>query len=73
MSLGRTFDRFREMIGWFGWLDTPAPALSWVPWTVCLVMLVFAAVVWVTRRQVAVLIALLAATVAVPVIIESAT
>jgi hypothetical protein len=73
LTLGQTLIRYREMIGWFGWLDTPAPALAWVPWTIVLALLFFAAFVWATRRQLAVLLALLAATIVLPVIIESAT
>jgi DMSO reductase anchor subunit len=61
------------MIGRFGWLDTPAPALTWVPWTIALGALVFAAVLWSTRRGVAVLLGLLAATIVVPVAIEAPT
>ena len=72
-TVGRTFPRYREMVGWFGWLDTPAPALTWVPWTVVLGLLVFAVVLWSTRRQIAVLLGLLAATVVVPVAIEAPT
>ena len=73
ISLGQAFDRYWEMIGWFGWLDTPSPALVWVPWTLVLGALVFLAVLWAARRQVAVLLAVLAATIVVPVAIESAT
>jgi hypothetical protein len=71
--LGRTFFRYHEMIGVFGWLDTPSPALSWVPWTAGIVFLFFAAVLWAGRRYVAVLFALLAAVIVVPLVIESAT
>ena len=72
-TVGRTFPRYLEMIGRFGWLDTPAPALTWVPWTIALGALVFAAVLWSTRRGVAVLLGLLAATIVVPVAIEAPT
>jgi len=72
-TAGRTFPRYLEMIGRFGWLDTPAPALTWVPWTIALGSLVFAAVLWSTRRGVAVLLGLLAATIVVPVAIEAPT
>jgi hypothetical protein len=70
---GRTFFRYHEMIGVFGWGDTPTPALTWIPWTAGIVFLVFAAVLWVSRRQLLMLLALLAAVVVVPVLIESAT
>jgi hypothetical protein len=73
ITIGRTFPRYREMIGWFGWLDTPAPALTWVPWTILLAVLVLAAALWVTRRHLAVLLALAGATILVPIVIESAT
>jgi hypothetical protein len=73
LTFGQTVIRYREMIGWFGWLDTPAPALTWIPWAIVLGLLVFAVAVWVTRRQVAVLLALVVATILVPVAIESAT
>jgi hypothetical protein len=69
---GRGFFRYKEMIGVFGWLDTPAPAVTWLPWTAAVVFLFFAAVVWASRRYVAVLFALLAVVVIVPIVIESA-
>ncbi len=69
---GRAFFRYKEMIGVFGWLDTPAPAVTWLPWTAAVVFFFFAAVVWASRRYVAVLFALLAAVVIVPIVIESA-
>jgi hypothetical protein len=72
VTLGATFIRYREMVGSFGWLDTPAPALTWVPWTIGIAFLFVVAAAWVNRRQVAVLLSLLAATIAVPVVIESA-
>jgi hypothetical protein len=73
ITTGQAFDRYWEMIGWFGWLDTPSPALTWVPWTFALAFLVIVAVLWTTRRQVAVLLSLTAATIVVPIVIESAT
>ena len=72
-TIGRTFPRYREMIGSFGWLDAPSPALTWVPWTVLIGLLVLGAVVWSSRRHIAVLLGLVAATIFVPVAIESAT
>ena len=73
LTLGQTGIRYREMIGWFGWLDTPAPALTWIAWTIVLGLILFAAVLWATRSQVALLLGLVAATIVVPVAIESAT
>jgi len=73
ISFGKTFSRYREMIGSFGWLDTPVPALTWIPWTILIGLLVLIAVLWATRRQAAVLLALLAATIIVPVAVEAPT
>jgi hypothetical protein len=70
---GRTFFRYHEMIGVFGWGDTPSPALTWIPWTAAIVFLFFAAVLWVSRRHALMLFALLAAVVIVPIMIESST
>jgi hypothetical protein len=70
-SLGATFRWYREMIGWFGWLDTPAPVLTWLLWTAAIAFFVFVALAWVNRRHVAVLLALLAAIVITPIVIES--
>jgi hypothetical protein len=70
---GRSFFRYHEMIGVFGWGDTPTPALTWIPWTAGIVFLVFAAVLWVSRRQLLMVLALLAAVIVVPIVIESTT
>jgi hypothetical protein len=70
---GRTFFRYHEMIGVFGWGDSPSPSLTWIPWTAAIVFLFFAAVLWASRRHVAVLFGLLAAVIVVPIMIESAT
>jgi hypothetical protein len=70
---GRTFFRYHEMVGVFGWGDSATPALTWVPWTAGIAFLFFAAVLWASRRYVAMLFALLAAVIVVPIVIESAT
>jgi Predicted membrane protein (DUF2142) len=70
-GLGATFSRYREMVGLFGWLDTPSPVLTYLLWTAALGLLVLLAVMWAKRRHVAALVALLVATVVVPVALES--
>jgi hypothetical protein len=70
-SFGATFGRYREMIGLFGWLDTPSPALTYVLWTVAIAFLFLLAVMWARRRHVVLLLALVVATVVVPVLLES--
>ena len=70
-SLGRTFQWYQEMVGRFGWLDTTTPVLTWLPWIGAVAFFVFVAFGWSTRRQLTVLIALVAATIIVPVVIET--
>ena len=70
-SFGATYGWYREMIGSFGWSETLAPTLTWVPWTAALGFLFLAAVAWVTRRQASVLFGLLAAVIAVPIVVEA--
>ena len=70
-SFGATYDRFREMIGWFGWHETPAPALSWVPWTAAIGFLFLVALGWVARRHVLVLLVLLAAVIVIPIVVDA--
>jgi hypothetical protein len=68
---GHGFRWYREMIGWFGWLDTQAPALTWLLWTAAIGFVVLVALVWANRRRVAVLLGLLAALVVIPVVVDS--
>jgi hypothetical protein len=69
-SFGATFSRYREMIGLFGWLDTPSPALTYLLWTVALAVLFIIAVLVATRRHVLLLLGLVVATILVPVALE---
>jgi len=71
-TVGSLFDRYQQMIGFFGWLDTPAPALTYVIWTAAVGFLVLVAVTWAARRRLAALIVVIAATVVVPLTLESA-
>jgi Predicted membrane protein (DUF2142) len=70
-TFGATLNRVREMIGIFGWLDAPAPALTWISWIAAVGFIFLLAVMWARRRDIAVLIGLVAATIVVPVLIES--
>jgi Predicted membrane protein (DUF2142) len=70
-TFGASLNRLREMIGIFGWLDTPSPALTWIPWIAAVGFILLLAVMWGKRRDIAVLIGLVAATIVVPVLIES--
>jgi hypothetical protein len=70
-TLGVSFSRYREMIGLFGWQDTPSPILTYLVWTAGIGLLVFLAMAAAKRRQVAALVILLAGTIVVPVALES--
>jgi hypothetical protein len=69
-ALGATYGWYREMIGSFGWNETLAPALTWVPWTAALGFLFFAALAWVAGRYAGVLLALITAVIIVPIVLE---
>ena len=69
--LGASFNRDREMIGRFGWLDTPAPTLTWLPWLAAVGFFVFLALMWARRRDVVILVGLLIAIILVPALLES--
>ena len=71
-TVGEMFTRYKQMIGVFGWLDTPAPAVTYVLWTAGVGFLVLVALAWATRRRVAALFVILAATIVVPLTLESA-
>ena len=70
-SLGATYGRYREMIGVFGWLDTPSPALTYLLWTVALGFLLVGAVIWARRRHLVLLLGLTVATIIIPVLLET--
>jgi hypothetical protein len=71
-TVGSVFGRYKEMVGTFGWLDTPSPALTYVLWTAGVGFLVLVALAWARRRRVAALLVVIAATVVVPLVLESA-
>ncbi len=58
-SLSHTFDHLLGMVGHFGWLDTPAPPLTTVAWTVAAGVLVLVALTARAERRLVVGTALL--------------
>jgi hypothetical protein len=60
-----------EMIGEFGWLDTPAPEATYLAWIGALGLLAAGAVVVSRRRQTAVFLLVVAAAILVPVLIST--
>ncbi|HWC12828.1 MAG TPA: DUF2142 domain-containing protein [Acidimicrobiales bacterium] len=71
-SIGRTGSDLRQMVGIFGWLDAPGPALTYTLWTVAVGVLVVSALAAASGRGIAALAVVVVLTVAVPVVIESA-
>lgn len=68
----RQFDnRLGQIVGTFGWNDTPSPIAAWIAWGVVGLTLIGAAVRFGTRRQRAVLIALTVFGIAVGFLIEA--
>jgi hypothetical protein len=70
-SVGKGFGLLREMIGIFGWLDTPSPALTVVLWVLVLGGVVGIAACFASRRRVLVVLGLLVGTVVVPIVFEA--
>jgi hypothetical protein len=70
-SLGRTDERARQMVGWFGWLEVPAP--DWVvgAWAVVVAVVVLAGLLLGRWGQRLLVLLLVAAVVAVPVALEA--
>lgn len=70
ISLGLADDRLRQMVGWFGWLDTPAPDAVHYAWTGALVALVALGLRRPDPLRAGLLLAVAVAVVAVPVALE---
>jgi hypothetical protein len=70
-SFGESLNRLREMVGWFGWLDAPAPGLTYALWAIVFgVLLGLALVAW-RRRFLVVAGAAAIVTVAAPLVFET--
>src|SRR5262245_35535420 len=69
-SFGGTYDYYRQMVGIVGWLDTSAPAVTYLLWTVGLGVLVVMALAFASRRHASIVLALAALSIAVPVAID---
>ena len=69
-SFGLSFDRFKQMIGTFGWLDTPAPAVTYLIWFIALGLVVLAAIAFAQRRLRNVTLGVLVLAIVVPVVLE---
>lgn len=70
VSFNRTSYLLQQMVGVFGWLDTEAPAFTYIVWTGLLGAVLLAALATMQRRNVAALVGLMFAGVLIPVVLE---
>ncbi|MEU6311836.1 DUF2142 domain-containing protein [Streptomyces sp. NPDC047014] len=68
LTFGNTDIYVKQMLGYFGWLDTPAPAFTWLVWSGVLATLIALALVHGRRFDVPAIGAMLVAIVIVPVV-----
>lgn len=71
-AIGRSPEWYHEMIGNFGWLDTPSPALTVVIWTIVLGALLALAMALGRRRWWLATVAVFGITFALPIALEFA-
>jgi Predicted membrane protein (DUF2142) len=69
-STGKSFELLRQMIGVFGWLETPAPTLTLVIWLFAVGALVGLAVALAPRRWALALGIVVGLTVLLPIVLE---
>ena len=70
-SFRLTSHRVTELVGGFGWLDTPAPLWTYVMWIAAVSVAVLLGVTTARRSAVTALVALMAAVLFLPVLIEA--
>lgn len=70
-TLGNTEWYIKQMLGYFGWLDTPAPTFTWLVWSGALATLAALALVYGRRRDVLGVLGMLGAIVMVPVVAQA--
>jgi len=70
-SLARTDDRLHQMVGWFGWLDTPVPAGVLLVWAAALAVVVTLGLRRPSWWRAVLLALLVVACVLVPVALEA--
>ncbi|MFD4240710.1 DUF2142 domain-containing protein [Streptomyces sp. NPDC058525] len=66
-TMGNTDWYIKQMLGFFGWLDTPAPAFTYLVWMAVLATLAALALIYGRKRDLLAMFGMLAAIVLVPV------
>ncbi|MET9318757.1 DUF2142 domain-containing protein [Streptomyces sp. NPDC003038] len=70
-TLGNTDTYIKQMLGYFGWLDTPAPAFTWLVWLGAIATLVALALAYGRGREALAVFGMLAGIVLLPVIAQA--
>ena len=70
IAVGRSSHWYHEMVGWFGWLDTPSPMLTVVLWSFAIGGLLLLAVALGQRRWFVAALVVLGVTALLPVLLE---
>ncbi|MEU8839720.1 DUF2142 domain-containing protein [Streptomyces roseus] len=66
-TFGNTETYVHQMLGYFGWLDTPAPAFTWLVWLGVIAVVTGLALAYGRGREAVALVGMLVAIVVVPV------
>ncbi|MFE2879466.1 DUF2142 domain-containing protein [Streptomyces roseus] len=66
-TFGNTETYVHQMLGYFGWLDTPAPAFTWLVWLGVIAVVTGLALAYGRGREAVALVGMLVAVVVVPV------
>ncbi|MFG2980093.1 DUF2142 domain-containing protein [Streptomyces sp. NPDC048258] len=70
-TLGNTYTYVKQMLGYFGWLDTPAPAFTWLVWLGVLATLAALALAYGRTRESIAVLGMIAAIVMLPVVAQA--
>lgn len=61
---------FRQAVGWFGWLDSPAPAITYLAWILAMGTLLIVGLTLAERRTAITILVLIAVIIVLPMVIE---
>ncbi|WP_030291405.1 DUF2142 domain-containing protein [Streptomyces katrae] len=70
-TFGNAETYVHQMLGYFGWLDTPAPAFTWLVWLGVIAVLTALGLAYGRLREAVALIGMLVAIVVVPVVAQA--
>ncbi|MGW6708706.1 DUF2142 domain-containing protein [Streptomyces sp. NPDC054956] len=71
-TFGNTEMYIHQMLGYFGWLDTPAPRFTWYVWLAVICVGFVLALLYSRKREAVALIGMVVAIVLVPVVAQAA-